>query len=59
MRGQHIYQKPGNDLPRHGGVQRIELLGPIELDRSDTVEGVEEDIIRVVARLFLGDLRES
>ena len=41
----------------HGGIERIELLGPIQFYGTNAVERIEKDIIRVVAGYFFGYVR--
>lgn len=41
-----------DDLPSHRAIETVQLLGPVELDGADAVDGVEEDIIRFVAGLL-------
>lgn len=47
------------DLARHRAIQGIELLGAVELDRADSVDGIEQDIIGLISGLFFGHLRPS
>ena len=44
-------------LAGHGAIERVELLGSVELDGTDTVDGVEEDVVRVVFGFLLWYLR--
>lgn len=49
--------KSGNDLAGHRAIEGVELLGSIELDCTDTVYGVEEDVVGVVLGFLLRHLR--
>lgn len=40
-------------LAGHGAIERVELLGSVELDGTDTVNAVEEDVVGVVSGFFL------
>lgn len=44
----------GDYFAGHGGVEGVELLGPVQLDGADAVDVVEEDVVGVVAGLFSG-----
>lgn len=46
--GKPTHLQSWDDLPRHAPVQRVELLGPIELDCADAVQAVEEHVVRFV-----------
>lgn len=42
----------GYYFPDHGSIEGVVFLRSVELDGADTVEGVEMDIVSVVAGLF-------
>jgi hypothetical protein len=44
------------DLPSHRSIQGIELLGSVELDQSDSVEGIEQNVIGLVAGQLFGEI---
>lgn len=46
----------GENLACHGAVQGIELLGTVELNAAEAVDGVEQDIIGLIAGELLRDI---
>jgi hypothetical protein len=48
------YLKPRDYLPCHRTIQGIEFRWPIELDRSDAKDGVEQNVIWVIFGEVLG-----
>jgi hypothetical protein len=52
--------EPRNDLARHGTIERVELLGPVELNAADAGIFGKDDIVGFVFRLrFEKVLRRS
>ena len=43
----------GQYLAGHGTIEGVELFSSVELDGTNIVNGIEEDIIRIVPMLLL------
>lgn len=49
--GSESYQKSGDNLLAHGAIERIQFLGSVEFDQSQSVGRVKKDIVRVDGRV--------
>lgn len=46
----------GENLADHGAIERVELLGSVELNVAQAVQGIEQNIVRLVPGEFFGDI---
>jgi hypothetical protein len=47
------------NLASHGAIEGVELLGSVELNAAETVDGIEQNIVGLIAGELFGDFGGS
>lgn len=50
------YLQAGEDLSCHRPIERVELLGPVELNAPEAVDGAEQDVVGLIAGELFGNI---